>query len=278
MSYPNIRTLLPSMRILLYAGSGFVLIAGIQLLVFADQTEILFAWTIKPPLTAAVLGAFYFGSMCYSFLSARGQVWAYTRGGVPGVIFFTWLTLAATLLHLDRFHFNSANPFTLTVTYTWLVIYALEPTALVVLLYLQSRAPGSDPARAAVLPGGFRAILFIQGILFLFFASALFIAPQTMIPLWGWALTPLTARALAAWIFSLGIVSVRAAWENDWTRIRISMISYAILGALQFFALGLYARDMDWSAPSGWAFTALIASILGVGTYGWFKARRAVSG
>jgi hypothetical protein len=49
--------ILPGTRLLLVIFSGLTLLAFIVLFVLADATERDFAWTIKPPATAAFLGA-----------------------------------------------------------------------------------------------------------------------------------------------------------------------------------------------------------------------------
>src|SRR4051812_20818448 len=83
----------PGMRVILLIGSFFVLVAGIQLFVLTEYTEALFAWPIRPPLTAAFLGAFYWTAFTLAFMSARQAVWAHARVGVPGVLVFVTLTL-----------------------------------------------------------------------------------------------------------------------------------------------------------------------------------------
>ena len=84
-----------------------VLLAGVPLFVGSEQTDQYFAWTIRPPLTAAVLGALYWSAVPFVFLSAREREWANARLAVPGVLVFTTLGLIATVLHADRFHFTS---------------------------------------------------------------------------------------------------------------------------------------------------------------------------
>jgi len=275
MSSPQLKELQPGLRRMLYLGSAFVLVAGFQLFVLADQTDVYFAWTIQPPLTAAVLGAFYWGTLVAGFLSAREKTWARARGAVPVVIFFTSITLAATLLHLDKFHLNSANPLTLIATYAWLGLYILEPPALIIMLFVQLRAPGGDLPRTRPLPVWFRAIIGLQASVLLLIAILLFVAPQVMIPLWPWSLTPLTARVMSAWLFSFGIVGWQVVWENDWSRVRIAMIGYALLGILGFSALLRSAGDIIAGAPYLWVYLAWLASMLFIGVYGWLRARRA---
>jgi len=100
-----------SMRLLLLAASALVFLAGFQLFTLTEQTDLYFAWTIQPPLTAAFLGAGYFASFLMEFLAAREKEWANARIAIPAVFAFITLTLVATLLHLDRFHFGSPSPF-----------------------------------------------------------------------------------------------------------------------------------------------------------------------
>jgi hypothetical protein len=86
-----------SMRRLLYVDSALVLVIGIPLYLLSDHTDTSFAWTIHPPLTAAVLGAGYWASFALELGSARERLWARTRVAVPAVLLFSTLTLAITL-------------------------------------------------------------------------------------------------------------------------------------------------------------------------------------
>ena len=85
----------------------------------SDQTDTWFAWTIYPPLTAAVLGAGYWASFVLELLSARERRWARTRVAVPAVLLFSTLNLAITLVDADRFHFRSPQLVTRTGTWGW---------------------------------------------------------------------------------------------------------------------------------------------------------------
>jgi hypothetical protein len=98
----SVQPLTVGMRVLLLVFCVTVFTAGFQLFVLAEYTERFFAWTINPPLTAAFLGANYWGSLPLVLMSAREHTWA--RVAVPGVLVFTVLTLVATLIHIDRFH------------------------------------------------------------------------------------------------------------------------------------------------------------------------------
>ncbi|TMA07095.1 MAG: hypothetical protein E6J94_05925, partial [Methanobacteriota archaeon] len=106
-SVPSVRSLIRPMRWLLYAASSLVFLAGLQLSLLTEQTDTYFAWTIAPPLTAAFLGAAYWAAVPVELTAARETVWAKARVAVPAIWLFTTLTLVATLVHFDRFHFSS---------------------------------------------------------------------------------------------------------------------------------------------------------------------------
>ena len=50
--------------------------------------------------------------------------------------------------------------------------------------------------------------------------AGLLIAPGTFDGLWSWPLTPLTGRAIGAFVFSTGLAAALGVREDDWTRIR----------------------------------------------------------
>jgi hypothetical protein len=81
----------PAFRITFCLGSLLSLLAGIQLFLLSDKTDLYFSWTIQSTLTAATFGAFYFGTLTFGFFAARRSVWAIVRGpayGNPQVLNF----------------------------------------------------------------------------------------------------------------------------------------------------------------------------------------------
>ena len=118
------------MRVVLYVAGILVLAVSISLYFFPGKTDTYFSWTIKPPLTAAFLGAGYLASFFLEFLSARERIWANTRTAVPAVWIFTLLTLIITLVHFDRFHFTAQRFITVFGTWFWLLVYVSVPIVL----------------------------------------------------------------------------------------------------------------------------------------------------
>lgn len=259
----------------LLVGAILVFITGIVLFFGTQHTDTYFAWTINPPLlTAAFLGATYLSSFVLGLLAAREDVWARARLAVPGPLIFTILMLVATLLHLDRFHLNSPKPTAVLFTWVWLAVYAGVPISMTIMLIRQLRAPGDDLARQMPLPVWMRVAFIVLAMIILLVGVALFIAPQNVSLLWAWQLTPLTSRAIAAWLIAIGIVAVQVAWENDYTRVKPVMIFFTIFGLLQCLALARYPNDFVWSEPRGWVHLVVIAATLGLGILGWVGVRR----
>lgn len=262
------------MQRMLLAASVLVFIVGIQLFIFTEMTDRLFAWTIQNPLTAAFLGAAYWASFAMEFLASRKRVWAHARIAVPAVLIFTGLTLVVTLLHLGQFHLNDPNLITRGAAWAWLIVYAIVPPLMSVLLVLQLRAPGGDPPRQTSLPVWVRGILAVHAVIMIPLGLVLLIAPQAVLGIWPWALTPLTGRAIGAWSLALGVAAAHAIWENDWARVNVATMSYTVFGVFELIALVRYAGRVDWGQPQAWIYVLFLVSVLVVGLYGWRESTR----
>jgi len=280
-----IRPLTAGMRRMLLAASLLVFTIGIPLFLASEQTARFFAWTVEPPLTAAFLGAAYWASFVLEFMASREREWARARVAVPAVLTFTTVTLAVTLLHLNRFHldfsFSDVDARTtawdtLTVTWVWLVVYACVPAIMGTLLIRQLRVPGTDAPREAPLPQILRVGLLVQSAVLLVVGLGLLLAPAVFGPLWPWRLTPLTARAIGAWLLGIGIAAAHMAVENDWTRVRAGMVSYNVFAGLELLALARYGNTLASSGASAWVYVLFLFSVLLVGGLGMRASQDAV--
>jgi hypothetical protein len=259
------------MRAMFVVSCVTVSLAGFQLCVLTEYTHRFFAWTIDVPLTAAFLGASYWGSFALVLVASRQQAWALARIAVPGVWLFTVLTLLATLIHIDLFRMDSV------FGWAWLVVYLVVPLGYGVFSVRQLRIAGGDPPRQAPLPRWLRFVLGVQAAIMLIWGTALFLVPQTMAALWPWALTPLTGQAVGAWLIGVGVTAAHMCWENDFGRVYAGMAGLAVLGALQLLALARYgAATVDWSSAGGWIYLLFVLSVLSAGLYGWLEARRRI--
>lgn len=251
------------MRRMLYVAGCFVLIAGFQLFVLTDRTEDFFAWTIDPPLTAAFLGAGYWSSAILELGSARRPEWSGARLAMPTVLFFTTITLVLSLVHIDKFHTDSVFGI------AWLVVYAAFPISMATILILQARASGGDVPRRSSLPTWMRLVLAVQAVILFALGAYLYAAPVDAASLWPWPLTPLTGRAVGAWLLGTGFIAAHVAIENARERVDIASLSYAAFGVLQLVAVARYWDTPEWSALGAVVYLGFLATITGVGLYGW---------
>lgn len=264
---PVVRPTLPGMRVMLLVASGLVFTIGISLFVLTEQTDRYFAWTIASPLTAAFLGASYWASSVLELMASRERAWCNARIAVPAVLLFTTLTLIVTLLHIDRFHFGAPLLITRIGTWAWFLVYALVPIIMGALLVFQLRLPGGDLPRAEPLEAWVRWVFIAQAVVMGPLGLALLLAPGAAAPLWPWALTPLTGRAVGAWLISLAVAAGHTAWENDHRRVRPASTSQLVLGVLQLVALARYGGEVRWGEPAAWIYVLVIMVMLGLGAW-----------
>lgn len=269
-----IRGVHPGMRWLLLAFALLTLAGLTALFGLADETDRYFAWTIKPPLTAAFLGAGYGAGTVLVLLILRATAWAHARLGILTILVFTALTLVATLLHVDRFHFGSAG-FAAFAAWFWTAVYVVIPVATVVLLLRQRRLPGTDPADRLPLPRRLRVVLLGQGGVLLVVGAVLFADPAAAAVLWPWTLTPLTARMIAAWLIAFGLAALLAVRERDLARLETSAVTYTVFGVLQLVALARFGSALRWDGVSAWVYVAVLVTVIAVGADGAWTAARA---
>ncbi len=262
------------MKWLLYAASGLVFLAGFQLFILTEQTDKYFAWTITPPITAAFLGAAYWASVAVELIAARERFWARARIAVTAVWLFTTLTLIVTLLHLDKFHFNSCDLIPQFAAWFWLTIYAVVPIAMLLAFRAQRRLSGGDPPRQSPFPIWLRIIFLIQGAIMLIVGAALLAFPATTISIWPWTLTILTGRAIGAWLLAVGVAAFHAIRENDLLRIRPLGAGFTVLAILEVVALLRYPAPLNWSLPQSWIYLIFLVSVLLVGLFSLLGRRK----
>jgi hypothetical protein len=260
------RPLHGGVRGLLVLAGVLVLLAGIQLFVFPLRTDEWFAWTINPPLTSVFLGAAYWSSAAVEWSASTRRTWAEARVAVPGVFAFTTLTLVVTLVHLDRFHLGPEHASaTRVVTWAWIAIYVAVPVLMAVLWWRQSRMPHPDRPRRRPLPAAMRWTLALQATVLIPLGLLLLAVPAQMATAWPWEITPLTGRAIGAWLFSLGIVAAHSWVEHDVDRVLPAAVGSLAFVVLQAVALLRHGSDLR-GGPATVAYLALLASFAVTGT------------
>jgi hypothetical protein len=140
--------------------------------------------------------------------------------------------LAATLLHADRFRWGYPP------TWVWTGVYALAPVGVLILARRQ-RANTIRPATADPRLRPLRGLSLALGAAMLAGAIALFAFPIDLGRQWPWMLTPLLARAIAAWIAMIGAALLWCAYDLRATS--EALIPYATLGVWCLALLALPA-------------------------------------
>ena len=252
------------MRVILVAAAFLVFLAGLQLTVFATRTADWFSWTIDVPMTAVFLGAAYWSSAVLEIAGARSTEWGRARLTVWAVLVFTVLTLVVTLVHLDKFHLGAEQPTgARLVAWGWLAIYAGVPVAMVVALVLQAR--GRVTSMAVVrrpLPAGLRMLLVVLAVVLLGAGVALLASPTWAAGAWSWPLTPLTARAVGAWLVGLAWAAAHAFVLDDAHRVWPLGLTGTAFVLLQSVALLRHGDALDWS---GWQAAAYVVGLAWIG-------------
>jgi hypothetical protein len=255
------RPVLPQLRRAYLAAAGLTLTGGFLAFVLAGETEDWFAWTIAPDLSAAFVGAGFWGTTVAALLASRERYWDRTRIVLPPVTVLMLLSLAATFMHHDRFDFESV------FGWAWLGAYIAFPTVVLAVVSEQRRVAGGASPRQP-FPAWMTWTLAALGTTLVAAALALFLQPEETADLWPWALTPLTGRIIAAWVAGLGVAAALAAWEGCWRRYYPVAAWLAAIAALQLLALAVYGGDVAWDEPYGWVYLGVVLVVLAVGAAG----------
>ncbi len=268
---PTARPLTPELRALLAAFAGLALIAGFLLFPLAQETDRFFSWPINPPLTAALLGAAYWAAFILIGWSAARATWEEVVPALVPVSVIAVLLLAATLIHLDKFDLDSL------FGWFWLVVYCSIPVVLAVLVRRQLAVP-REPGGVGYtpIPMALRAVLALQALVMGGVGIALWVSPSSGETIWPWLLTPLTARAVGAFLIGFAVAAAFAAVDNRIERFRGAAYAYATLGALELLAAAIFSEDFD--AGESALYVAFVATVLLVGLAGLALVRRAEGG
>lgn len=256
-----------STKVLLVAFIGLTLVATNQLFLLARHTATLFSWTIQPALSAAFLGASYAAGCVLSVLAFRARAWRDARTALITVLVFAVLTLAATLLHLDRFHFAAPGIVARAAAWVWIIVYVAVPVALSGVVIRQGRAEPA-PSVGETLPRWLRGLLALQGVILGVAAVGLYLAPTITARWWPWLLTPLTARMTAAWLAALAVAALLCLREHDVSQVAAPAVAYVVFGVLQLVALLLYGEVVVWGSVALDLYLAALIVAIATGASG----------
>src|SRR5579859_621465 len=249
--------ILPETRWLAVIIIPFLVAAFILLYFWPNDTDKLFAWTIKPAMTPMMLAAAYSGGIYFFTRAALAKQWHLMKLGFLPVTAFAALLGIATILHWDRFNHSHISFF------TWAALYFTTPF-LVFAVWLRNRTtdPGTAEPNEVFIPQVTRLFIGGVGAMTLAVSVLLFLQPALMIHLWPWMLTPLTARVAGAMFALPAVVGLDIALEQRWSAARIILEAQAFSIVLILIATARAWSDFEQSNLITWLFVGGLSFLL----------------
>ncbi|GAC1461361.1 MAG: hypothetical protein PVS3B3_35820 [Ktedonobacteraceae bacterium] len=249
--------ILPETRWLAVLIIPFLVTASILLFIWPNDTDKLFAWTIKPAMTPMMLAAAYLGGIYFFTRVALAKRWHLVKLGFLPVTTFASLLGIATLLHWDRFNHSHISFF------TWVALYFTTPF-LVVAIWLRNRTtdPNTTESNEVIIPQAIRLFIGVVGAITLTVSLLLFLQPDLMIRHWPWMLTPLTARVVGAMFALPGVVGLGIALEKRWSAARIILEAQAFSIVMILVATARAWGDFKQSNAITWLFVSGLSFLL----------------
>jgi hypothetical protein len=241
-------------KVLSLAIAPFLLAAFVVLYLFPGHTRSLFAWTISSSMTARMLASAYLGGAYFFLRLLWGKRWHEVKTGFVAVTVFATLLGVATIMHWAKFNHGHV-PF-----WIWTTLYFAAPF-LVLGAWLTNRrfAAPVDPGERRVGRIG-RWVVGSVGLLALVQGLIMYLSPATIIPIWPWPLTPLTARVVGA-IFCLGSAGLAVFVDARWTALKLMVQVAIVMIVLMVVAAVLAGAELKPDRPLTWL---LIAGFVGV--------------
>jgi hypothetical protein len=256
ISLPSNRILLET-RLVAALVIPFLIVAAIILYIFPGRTGDLFAWKLQPGMSAMMLGAAYAGGIYFFTAVLLSNQWHRVHVGFLPVMAFAGILGVVTILHWDRFNHQRI------AFYAWAGLYFTTPF-IVLAVWLRNRRldPRQPKTRELIIPLPVRLIIGAAGLVTFAISLILFLRPTTLIALWPWSLTPLTARVVGAMFALPGLVGLGVATDRRWSAARIILQSQGF-GILLILIAAIRAwGDYQWEKPSSWLFVAGLAAML----------------
>jgi hypothetical protein len=228
-----------------------------------------YAWAIRPPISAAFLGAGYLAGVVATALAVfTARRWRSIQPLAVALVTLSVGLLAATLLHTDRFRWGYPP------TWVWTAVYAFAPIGVVILARGQ-RANTIRPATADASLRLLRGASLAVGAVMMAGAIALFAFPADLGGDWPWPLTTLLAQAIAAWIAMIAAALLWCAY--DLRRGHEALIPYATLGVWSLALLALPALHAGQITRTGAPLVIYVGALIvlgGLATLGVTRAGR----
>lgn len=196
--------------------------AGIILYFFPDNTKQLWAWTIKPNMSALTMGAGYLGGVWFFARAFRDRHPYRVVGGLAAATPFTALLLIATVLHWGLFNHHHVS------FYAWLVLYGVTPFLLPTLAVANWRAPDHGAELEPRLPRTLRTVLAVVGAVQVLSGLSWFVAPNVASKHWPWKITPVSLRSISSFVVFTGVMLAWPLIDDRISALRFGLESVLI--------------------------------------------------
>lgn len=234
-----------------------LLAAFIILYLFANDTDRLFAWPIKPSMSAMMLGATYLGGAYFFARVVSARQWHTVKLGFLPVTAFAGILGLTTALYWERF---SHGLFAFTL---WAFLYFTLPVIIPIIWYLNRRAnQADDDLREPQLSRSLSLAFATVGLVMLAASLTFLLVPDMMTPAWLWTLSPLTVRILSAMFALPGLVQLGIAVDRRWSSARILLQAQGLSIVLILAAMILARQDIFWDQWQCWLFIAGLLLVL----------------
>ena len=262
--------ILPYTRVLSAVIVPFLVLAFVVLYLFPDETARLFAWPIKATMTSMTLASAYLGGVYFfTRVALRERRWGAVSGGFIAVALFATLLGIATLAHWSIFSHDKV------AFWLWAGLYLTTPFLVAGGWLANTRSAGPVDLGGVELSAWTARVVGLVGLLALAQGVALFLAPATLIPLWPWPLTPLTAQVIGA-VFCLGCAGLLIWRDPRWVTLRLLLdVSIVMIVAIMAAAVRARAefatdRALTWLLAAGF-----VAVLVGAVWLRWAMRQRA---
>jgi len=127
-----------------------------------------------------------------------------------------------------------------------------------------------------MFPRWIRGAMVAAGVGILVVAAWLYAWPESAIGVWPWALTPLTARAVASFVALPGVAWLAIAADGRWSAARVMLMTVAIGLALLLIAVGRAWDEFDHDNVLSVVYVAgLVATLAMIAALGvWIRLSR----
>jgi hypothetical protein len=251
-----------STRLLALVIIPFLLGAFIILYVFPGQTARLFAWPIKPTMTSLVLASAYLGGAYFFVRVLFERRWNVVKIGFVSVTLFASLLGLATIMHWDVFNHRHVT------FWIWAALYFTTPFLVFGVYLANQRVAGSPAPNELRLGSTARWLIGLIGLLALVQGLIMFVAPQLVLPLWPWSLTPLTCRIIGA-IFCLGSAGLVVFADPRWSSVTVLLEVEMIMIPLMLIAALRALRELRPHRALTWLLGGGFIAILVASVYLW---------